>query len=232
MTRFNRRNFIGISSGAIAVGLSTQFVQPGQAQGVEVPYEKLNPALALERLVQGNQRFIEKRRENPNQTLARVQEVALGQKPFAAILGCADSRVPAEIIFDQGLGDLFVCRIAGNIATTEQIGSLEFGNAVLGAKVIMVLGHGSCGAVQASLDQAQVPGEIGSVLRAIQPGIQGIAANSEQALERATIANVRYQMGLLKQSPVIAELIKAQKTMIVGGYYELAMGSVRLINDA
>ncbi len=225
-----RRNLLGFSSGMIGVGLQAQFSQPAQANVSKIPYEQLTPDLARQRLVAGNQRFVQKKRENPNQTLARLQEVALGQKPFAAILGCADSRVPTEIIFDQGLGDLFVCRVAGNISSPEEIGSLEFGSAVLGAKIIMVLGHGNCGAVQATLDNAEVPGKIGNILNAIRPALAELPQPPATTLEQATIANVRYQMSRLKGSPVLQELVQKKQMMIVGGYYEIQTGRVQLID--
>lgn len=178
----------------------------------------------------GNQRFVNKKRENPNQTVARLTEVARGQKPFAAVLGCADSRFPTEIIFDQGLGDLFVCRVAGNVATPEEIGSLEFGTLVLGAKVIIVIGHKRCGAVDATIKGAQVPGQIGSLLAAIQPAVESSKNLPGDRLENATKANVLLQTERLKASPVISQLIKEGKLKVVGGYYDLDTGAVSMVS--
>ena len=192
--------------------------QPAVAQN------NITPEEALKQLLEGNQRFIENKRKSPNQTMTRVQEVAKGQAPFAAILSCADSRVPAEIIFDRGFGDLFVVRNAGNIATPEEIGSLEFGTLVLGAKVLMVIGHQSCGAVKATIAGNAVPGQIASILDAIKPAIK-----PNQTLEESTIANVKLGISRLQASPVISQLIKDGKLKIAGGYYNLETGMIKVV---
>ena len=138
----SRRNSLKFVAGAIGTGIvaaraGAELAAPEPA----IAQNNILPAVALQMLIAGNARFVTRLRQDPNQDLARVTEVAETQKPFACILGCADSRFPAEIIFDRGIGDLFVCRVAGNVATPEEIGSLEFGTLVLGAKVILVLGH-------------------------------------------------------------------------------------------
>ncbi len=160
----SRRNLFKISA-AVGTGIITTKL------GVDLfdapaanAKQQLTPDAAVEELIQGNKRFATQKTKQPNRGSFRLREVAKGQKPFAAILGCADSRVPAEIVFDQGLGDLFVVRVAGNVATPEEIGSLEFGTAVLGTKAILVLGHTACGAVKATLEDKPVPGKIGSIL--------------------------------------------------------------------
>ena len=223
----SRRNLLKFGAGvagtaALTVGLGTKIsgfkTQPAIAQN------NITPDEVLKQLLEGNQRFIENKRKNPNQTLTRVQEVAQGQAPFAAILSCADSRVPAEIIFDRGLGDLFVVRNAGNIATAAEIGSLEFGTLVLGAKVLMVIGHQSCGAVKATMAGNAVPGQISSILDAIKPAIK-----PNQTLEEATIANVKLGISRLQASPVISQLIKDGKLKIAGGYYNLETGQVQVV---
>jgi carbonic anhydrase len=121
------------------------------------------PDQALQRLMEGNQRFVSGKVTHPSQSSARRSEISTGQKPFAAILSCADSRVPPELIFDQGLGDLFVVRVAGNTVNEEGLGSLEFGTKVLGAPLLLVLGHTKCGAVDAALQGKPLPGHISSV---------------------------------------------------------------------
>jgi carbonic anhydrase len=141
-THLSRRNVLKLGAGAVGTGvltagLGSKLVFPNQA----LAQDDMIPEQAVQRLMEGNQRFVKGKTENPRRNMARLAEIAKTQKPFAAILGCADSRVPSEIIFDQGFGDLFICRIAGNVATPEEIGSLEFGTLVLGAKVIMVMGH-------------------------------------------------------------------------------------------
>jgi carbonic anhydrase len=227
MTSISRRNLFKYSAGAVggsiaAVALEQRAWGVGEASTKAVS----TPDLAVNALYQGNKRFSLQKTQQPNRGSFRLREVAKGQKPFAAILGCADSRVPTEIIFDQGLGDLFVVRVAGNIATAEEIGSLEFGTLVLGAKVIMVLGHGRCGAVDAAIQGNLVPGKIGSILDKIKPAVNATAGQTGDRLMKTTIANVKNQMAELQSSPVIADLVKAGKLKIVGGVYDLDTGVV------
>jgi carbonic anhydrase len=192
--------------------------------------KNLTPDAALELLMEGNQRFVAKKRQNPNQDTLRLAEVAESQSPFAAILGCADSRVPSEIVFDRGLGDLFVCRVAGNIATSEEIGSLEFGTMVLGAKVIVVLGHTRCGAVKATIEGGRFPGQIGRLIDGIQVGVERSEKQpGANKLEKAIKANVLYQAEKLAKSTVIGELIDKKQLKIVPAYYDLDNGKVILI---
>ena len=165
----NRRSLIKYGGGFIGTSfiatiMGNNLINPPIA---EAQNKEITPDQALEKLVAGNDRFVNQKRTKRNQDQNRLTEVAQGQEPFAAILGCADSRVPAEIIFDQGLGDLFVCRVAGNIAPPEEIGSLEFGTLVLGAKVLMVMGHERCGAVKAAIKGGELPGQIGSLVKCI-----------------------------------------------------------------
>jgi carbonic anhydrase len=216
-----------IGTGVLTAGLSSNLLAAEKKAPAE---EDVTPDKALQELLEGNERFVKAKRRNPNQTQSRLVEVAKGQKPFASILGCADSRVPSEIVFDQGLGDLFVCRIAGNIATTQQIGSLEFGSLVLGTKVIMVMGHERCGAVDAAIKGAQVPGQIGSLLEAIKPSVESSKEKEGDKLENACKANILAQVDKLKSSPVLSELIKAEKLKIVGGYYDLDTGRISVVS--
>ncbi|MTJ08873.1 carbonic anhydrase [Anabaena sp. UHCC 0253] len=228
--QLSRRNLLqigtGIISAGVAVAVSSHLITPEPA----VAQNNISADEALQLLMDGNDRFANRKRRYGNQGSTRLREVAKGQKPFASILGCADSRVPAEIVFDQGLGDLFVCRVAGNIATPEEIGSLEFGSLVLGAKVIMVLGHERCGAVDATIKGAQVPGQIGSLLEAIKPGVEKSQGQPGDRLENACKANILVQIDNLKASPVLLELIKLNKLQIVGGYYDLDTGKVSLVS--
>jgi carbonic anhydrase len=223
----SRRNLFKFGATAVGTGLVTSKL------GVDLfdapaatAKQSLTPALAIDELLQGNKRFSTQKTKQPNRGAFRLREVAAGQKPFAAILGCADSRVPAEIVFDQGLGDLFVVRVAGNVATPEEIGSLEYGTLVLGAKVILVLGHERCGAVKAAIENKPVPGQIGSILKRIKPIVVASNTQSEDLLKATTIANVKNQIAILKSSPVITELIRSGQLKIVGGYYDLDTGLV------
>lgn len=188
------------------------------------------PDEALQLLMEGNKRFIEEKSINQNRSLTRIKQVAKKQTPFATILGCADSRVPVEIIFDQGFGDLFVVRNAGNIATDEEIGSIEFGSLVLGSKVILVLGHDSCGAVISALAGKTVPGSIQSVLDYIKPAINNLTPEQKKDADIAIKANVKQQINRLQKSPVLSQLITDNKLKIVGGYYDLDTAQTSLIS--
>lgn len=186
-------------------------------------FSGLSPEELLELLYLGNRRFVNGESIQPRRNPARLKEVAQQQSPFAAFLGCADSRVPIEIIFDQGFGDLFVTRIAGNVATSENIGSLEFGTQVLGAKVLFVLGHTNCGAVAATMKRERVPGQISSLFQFIRPAVRGCGDDLQAAVEE----NVRIQAQTLAEaSPVLAERIQEGKLIVAGGIYDLATGRV------
>ncbi len=226
----SRRNSLKFVAGAIGTGILAARVGADlAAPELAIAQNDLTPDTALKQLMDGNKRFVDKKRQSPNQDLPRLLEVAIAQKPFAAILGCADSRFPSEIIFDQGLGDLFVCRVAGNVATPEEIGSLEFGTLVLGAKVLVVVGHKRCGAVDATIKGAQVPGQIGSLLDAIRPAVESSKDQAGDRLENASKANVVLQANRLKASPVISKLIAENKLKVVGGYYDLDTGTVSIL---
>ena len=189
----------------------------------------ITPDEALKKLVAGNERFVSQKRTSRNQTLERLQEVAQGQAPFAAILGCADSRTPVEIVFDQGLGDLFVCRVAGNIATPEEIGSLEFGTLVLGAKVLVVMGHKRCGAVKAAIKGGDLPGSIGNLIKSIDIGDVALKSEVTTDVDKAGKVNVKHQVKMLKKSPVLNDLISEEQLKIVGAYYDLDTGKVEFL---
>jgi carbonic anhydrase len=158
--------------------------------------------------------------------MARLREVASKQTPFAAFLGCADSRVPIEIVFDQGFGDLFPVRVAGNVVTPEVTASLEFGTLVLGARVLFVLGHSSCGAVAATMKGEAVPGQISSLSMHIAPAVEAAGGSVDAAIAE----NVRLQMRLIRRSPVVAQLAREGKLLVVGGVYDLASGRVGMVD--
>ena len=226
MSFISRRNLLRLTATTAGIGLITnQLGLKALAVSAKIGSKSLTPDTALAKLLAGNQRFANQKVKQPHQGVFRLQEVAQGQKPFAAILGCADSRVPVEILFDRGLGDLFTVRVAGNVATPEEIGSLEYA-ALLGTPVILVLGHERCGAVTAALADRPVPGQIGSILARIQPAIAATKDRSGDPLKNAIIANVNNQITILKSSPVLTKLIEADKLKIVGGYYDLDTGLV------
>jgi carbonic anhydrase len=188
------------------------------------------PQEALRALMEGNGRFAQGKVTNPNRTLARLQELGTRQAPFAAVLTCADSRLPVEILFDQGFGDIFVARVAGNIATSEMIGSLEYSTEVLGAKVVMVLGHSACGAVKATMDGTAVPGQIGSLYPYIHPAVEDAASGG---LDAVVMENVRNQVDILRAaSPVLAAALKANKVIVTGGMFNFRTGLVTPVETA
>jgi len=226
----SRRNSLKFVAGAIGTGIlaaraGAELAAPEPA----IAQTSLTPDQCLQLLVDGNQRFVNARREKPNQTWTRIAEVAPSQAPFAAILGCADSRVPAEIIFDRGFGDIFVDRVAGNVATPEEIGSLEFGTLILGAKVLMVLAHERCGAVKAAIEGGQLPGHINSLTESIMPAVESTRNQPGDRVENACKANAILQANRLKASPVISDLINQNRMRVVPAYYDLDTGAVEIL---
>jgi len=226
----SRRDFLRSATvagaGLVAGGVAASaFARPAWAHGgpMRAPEPYANPKAALDALYKGNERFVKGEVMAPNRNMARLKEVAAGQKPFAAFLGCADSRVPIEIVFDQGFGDVFVTRIAGNVADPAIIGSLEFGTEVLGAQVLYVLGHTKCGAVSATMAGSDVPGQISTLYQHIRRAAKESGGDVNKAIAR----NVEIQAEILKEaSPVIAKRIKAGTLLIAGGVYDLDTGKV------
>lgn len=189
----------------------------------EVRSAPASPADALKKLYEGNARFAKGESLSEHRDLTRVRDIAAKQTPFAAFLGCADSRVPIEFVFDQGFGDLFVTRIAGNIASSENIGSLEFGTRVLGAKVLYVLGHSACGAVSATMKGEEVPGQISGLFQHIRPATKAAKGDLDKAIRE----NVKNQALILAEaSPVISRLVRDGELIVAGGIYDLATGIV------
>jgi len=194
--------------------------------------QSVDPDQSLKMLLDGNKRYVSGAVTRPHQNGARRSEVAKGQKPFAMLLSCADSRVPPEILFDQGLGDLFVVRVAGNIATNEGLGSLEYGAAVLGARLLMVLGHEYCGAVDAALKGQDVPGNIKSVVAPIAPVVKSVKAQPNPTLDAATLENVKTVLEAINtKSTVLTDMVKKGTLKIVGATYDLDSGQVTLVDE-
>lgn len=187
----------------------------------------LSPEAAVQALLDGNRRFVEQRLTSFDEDLAILkQQTADKQEPFAAVLSCANSRVPVELVFDQSIGHLFVTRVAGNVATSEIIASLEYGAVVLGTKAILVLGHANCGAVKAALAGKAVPGQISELYAPLRPAVDAAAGDLETAIK----ANAKIQAHLLATaSPLLAGLIQDGKLKIAAGYYALDTGAVTLL---
>ncbi|MEH1892748.1 MAG: carbonic anhydrase [Nostoc sp.] len=230
-----RRDFLKLGmTGAFGMMLTASDLlwRVEQAKAAEIPStspESLNPDAALQKLMEGNQRFVQHQPQYPDQSALRLQEVAQAQHPFATILSCADSRVPAEIVFDQGIGDIFDVRIAGNIATSEAIGSIEYAIVLLGSPLLMVMGHERCGAVTAAVQNQSLLGDIGTFVKAIKPAVEKVKDQSGDAVENAVVANVQYQLERLKRSQLLTEQVRSGKLKIVGGRYDLDTGRVNII---
>ena len=192
------------------------------------------PSAALQRLIDGNARYVQNKIDLKDFTAGRAARAA-AQYPVAAILGCADSRVAPEFIFDQDPGELFVCRVAGNYMNVDILASLEYGVEVLGAPLVMVLGHTNCGAVKAVLqyekDRKALPGHLQMLLDAVSPGVvEAMRQGPTDELNHAIEANVRHNAQRLRQAnPVIAKAVEEKKVDVVSAVYELATGQVRLL---
>lgn len=218
---------LALSAASLSGGLSGgAWAQPVRAADT--------PDAALKLLVDGNARYAANQPNERDFSVNRVNTAA-GQTPFASVLGCADSRVAPELAFDQRPGDLFVVRVAGNFVTNDGLGSLEFGSAVLGTKIILVLGHTGCGAVKATVEALQkgnrLPGHIAGLASAMKPGIApAVKKGGADLIEQATVANVRYNVARLeKASPILSGLIAKGQLRVVGGVYDLATGKVSLV---
>ena len=193
---------------------------------------------ALVRLIEGNRRFVAGQQSvEPMSTRSRREAFRETQAPFAVILGCSDSRVPVEIVFDQGLGDLFVIRVAGNIVAPSQVGSVEFAAERFGTRLVVVLGHTRCGAIDATLEQLQQPAEkqsrnLASIVDRVRPSVQGLLTNGgsfdRQGLaEQAVRANVRVSAAHLRHgSAVLERLVREDGLLVVGAEYSLENGVV------
>jgi len=221
-----RREFLKLAAFGLAGMTTTALPGLGQAQR-EAFQRPETPERALSLLVEGNQRFVAQKlisfQEDLDILKAHSEE---HQEPFAAVLSCADSRVPVELAFDQSIGHLFVVRVAGNIATPDTIASLEYGAAVLGVKAILALGHTNCGAVKATMAGKAVPGQISSLYQYIHPALAG----SKGDLTTASRQNARLQASALSEtSPVLADLIKQKKLAIRAAMYDIGSGKVTMI---
>lgn len=227
-----RRDFLKLGvTGALGMMIAggDLLLRVEKAQAATPTQPSLDADAALQKLMAGNQRFVEHQPQYPDQSASRLQEVAQAQHPFATVLSCADSRVPAEIIFDQGIGDIFDVRVAGNIVTPETLGSIEYAVVLLGTPLLMVLGHERCGAVTAAVQNEKLLGDIGSFVKAIKPAVNKVKNQPGDAVENAVVANVQYQIERLQRSKLLTEQVKSGKLKIVGGRYDLDKGSVTII---
>jgi len=222
--RLSRRGILTAGIAGAAAWASTRAILPRTASAAEA----LSPDAALQALVDGNARFVAKNLLSFNEDLGILKNNTIAsQAPFAAVLSCADSRVPVELVFDQSIGHLFVARVAGNLATSEIIASLEYGAQVLGTSAIMVLGHNNCGAISAAIAGNEVPGQISDLFAMLRPAVEQSGGNAELAVKD----NAKIQANLLATaSPVLATLIKRKALKVVAAYYALDTGRVTILD--
>ena len=223
-----RRGMLLGGAGLLMTALSRGPVRAQPVRAAETPDE------ALKLLVEGNARYAANQPNERDFSSSRASRAG-GQAPFAAILGCADSRVAPELAFDRSPGDLFVVRTAGNYVTTDGLASLEYGAAVLGTKVIMVLGHSNCGAINATVQALKTrnnfPGHIADMVRAIKPAIEAeLGKPGDDVAQRAVITNVRHNVRRLQQAkPILSVMVAKGQLRVVGGVYDLATGKITAI---
>lgn len=230
--RINRRSLLklaGIGGLVAAGGIGVKYLT-SLPTAPTVRDKNITGDQAWEMLQAGNQRYVAQKVSHPNQTEQRMTEVATGQNPFAIVLGCADSRVPPEIIFDQGLGDLFVIRVAGNIVDNAVAGSIEYAAKKLHTPLLVVLGHERCGAVTAAVKGGELPGNIGTLVNAIKPAVKSVQGLPGDLVENSIKANIRIVVSQLRsRQPIVSKLVKANKLKIVGARYDLDRGKVDFI---
>lgn len=230
----SRRLFLqraGIACAALAVAA------PLRRALADAPRQNaIAPQAALDRLMAGNARYASGKLDAKDFSANRAAR-AKAQYPIASILSCADSRVAPELMFDQGPGDLFVVRVAGNYLNRDALASIEYGVGVLGTPLIMVLGHSNCGAVKATIEEIRdskpLPGHIWDITDAMRAGIENVVkAGGDNLLERAVEANARYTAARLASAqPIVSEAVKSGRAMVVTAEYELASGKVRLLKS-
>jgi len=198
----------------------------------DIAGSKLTADSVLVELKTGNLHHVRHQYQHPHETVARQRELVQEQHPHAEILSCADSRVPPEIIFDQGLGDLFVVRVAGNVATDAEIGSLEYGAEHLHIPLLVVLGHESCGAVTAAVQGGEAKGHIATLLNLIKPAVDKSRAIAGDPVANSVRINVQMVVQQLRSStPILSELVAEGKLRILGGVYSLETGEVTWLSD-
>lgn len=222
-----RRRFLRMALGAAGVLSAARLVTKLSLSEPVFAQSALTPDAAMAQLMAGNRRFVSGKMTANEHDLAILKQNTIDkQEPYAAVLACADSRVPVELIFDESIGHIFVTRVAGNVLTPEIIASLEYGAAVLGTKALLVMGHTSCGAIKAAIQHKEVPGQISALFPHIQPALDQAGDN----LEAATKANARIQAALLRDSStVISGLVKQGKLKVAAAYYALSSGTVTLL---
>ena len=212
----------------IGMNQFAQAADPGHSDQPSVA-----PAEAISKLKEGNGRYTSGSLQHPGQTTERRTELAKTQHPYAAIVSCSDSRVPPEIVFDQGLGDLFVVRVAGNVINDEGLGSIEYTVDHLGTRLILVLGHQRCGAVDAAREtiaaKGKAPGHIQSLVTAIKPAVEATAKDDLETTVKANVKNV--VKALRSSTPILKAKVDSGEIQVIGGYYSLDTGAVTFLDE-
>ncbi|MEZ7892169.1 MAG: carbonic anhydrase [Candidatus Wallbacteria bacterium] len=224
-----KKTFISSLTAAAILLSSQQYAFSKSAETVPA----VKPGAAIEKLLEGNNRFVSGRVEHPNQSGERRTDVFKnGQHPYAVILTCSDSRVPPEVLFDCGIGDIFVIRTAGNVIDDVSIGSIEYAVEHLGTPIVIVMGHKKCGAVDATIAGGEIPGHIKSIAAQIKPAVLKAKASGGEVLDNAVKNNVELIVEKLKHSkPIISEFAETGKVQIIGAYYDLENGKVELLKN-
>jgi carbonic anhydrase len=208
-------------------------VSPGVLRSAETAEEQVTADSALAELKAGNAHHAEHHYQHPHETADRQRQLTSGQNPHAQILSCSDSRVPPEIIFDQGLGDLFIMRVAGNVAADTELGSLEYGAEHLHIPLLVVLGHQHCGAVTAAVEGGEPEGHIAALINLLRPAVEKGRGLPGDAVENAVQANVELVVRQLRTSnPILAGLVSHGKLRIVGAVYSLDTGKVTWLPES
>lgn len=231
---FSRRNFLQFSPLAVAGAFLAACAPTATSRPTPTPEVPItNAEEALQRLLEGNQRYVAQQSTEVNESESRRLELAQGQKPFATIFSCVDSRVPPELIFDRGLGDLFVIRTAGQVIDNAVLGSLEYGVAELHIPLLMVLGHEKCGAVKATIETLEnhttAPAEINWLVEGIRPAVEKVKDQGGDVLDNAVKTNVELAVNRLKATPILSEAVAKGELKIVGGRYDLDSGLVEML---
>jgi len=220
------------ASGIIATLILLTLFSPPTLSTAQLAEEQITADSVLAELKTGNKHHVAHRYQHPHETLERQRQLVSGQHPHAEILSCSDSRVPPEIVFDQGLGDLFIVRVAGNVASDTEIGSLEYGAEHLHVPLIVLLGYESCGAVTAAVRGGPPEGHIGSLVDLIKPAVEKTRGMSSDPVSNAVRMNVELVVKQLRTStPILSELVAHGKIKIVGAVYSIETGAVTWLPD-
>ena len=218
---------ISIAKGSLVAGMLGCLLIAGSSYGKD-SLPGTNPDAVLQALKDGNRRFVSQKMSHPSQSKKRLMEVAKAQHPVAVVVSCSDSRVPPEVVFDQGLGNLFVVRTAGEVVKDVELGSIEYAVEHLRVPVIVVLGHKRCGAVEAAVKGGEAPGNIASLVELVRPAVEEAKKQQGDVLDNAVRINVRMVSEKIKSSQIIGHFVNEKKVKIVKGYYDLDDGTVTI----